>query len=259
MSRPRIGILMPVYNVAPYLRKSIQSILDQTYRDFELLIIDDCSNDATIEIINSFQDDRIKLIRNEINKGLVYGLNLGLQELQNDYIARMDGDDVCLPNRLKLQVDFMDSNTEVVLCGTQAFWEEMGSDGVIGKIHEWNYPISDDAIRVSLLWSASFVHPSVMMRGDVIRNNHLEYDCNYTIACEDWHMWVQLSRHGRLANLNERQIRYRVRKGSLHRSNPSLALQLNHTVRRFYLTSLGIEDPIIDVILDEKGLNKSKF
>jgi len=133
MDKPRIGVLMPVYNVAPYIKESIQSILDQSFSDFELLIIDDCSTDETFNIIQSFQDTRIKLIRNDVNKGLVYGLNLGLQLLQNDYIARMDGDDLCLPSRFEYQVRFMDENPDVVLCGSQAYWEEIGQDGVIGK------------------------------------------------------------------------------------------------------------------------------
>jgi len=259
MDKPRIGVLMPVYNVAPFIKKSIQSILDQSFSDFELLIIDDCSTDETFNIIQSFQDDRIKLIRNDVNKGLVYGLNLGLQLLQNDYIARMDGDDLCLPNRFEYQVRFMDENPEVVLCGTQAYWDEIGQDGFLGVSHKWDYPTSDEAIRVSLLWSATFVHPSVIMRGDVIRRNHVTYDDSYTIACEDWHMWVRLSRFGKIANLNERLVRYRIRKGSLHRSDPSLALKLNHQVRQFYLHSFGLDESVIKTILNAGEVKSNDF
>ncbi|MGR6086939.1 MAG: glycosyltransferase family 2 protein [Arcticibacter sp.] len=259
MDKPRIGVLMPVYNVAPYIKESIQSILDQSFSDFELLIIDDCSTDETFNIIQSFQDTRIKLIRNDVNKGLVYGLNLGLQLLQNDYIARMDGDDLCLPSRFEYQVRFMDENPDVVLCGSQAYWEEIGQDGVIGKSHKWDYPTSDEAIRVSLLWSASFVHPSVIMRGDVIRRNHMTYDDSYTIACEDWHMWIRLSRLGKIANLNERLLRYRIRKGSLHRSDPSLAMKLNHQVRKFYLKGLGLEESVVQTILNTQDVKAKHF
>lgn len=250
---------MPVYNVAPFIWDSIQSILDQTYRDFELLIIDDCSTDDTCGIIDSFHDRRIKLIRNEVNKGLVYGLNLGLQQLHHEFIARMDGDDFCLPNRLENQIRFMDDNPDVVLCGTQAYWEEVDQQGNFGKSYNWDYPVSDEAIRVSLLWSASFVHPSIMIRGDVIRSNQLIYDENYPIACEDWHMWVRLSNYGRLANLSDRLVRYRIRKGSLHRSDPTLAMQLNQQVRRYYLASIGIEDSIVEILLGEKGLSQIQF
>ena len=259
MDKPRIGVLMPVYNVAPFIKESIQSILDQSFSDFELLIIDDCSTDETFNIIQSFQDNRIKLIRNDVNKGLVYGLNLGLQLLQNDCIARMDGDDLCLPNRFEYQVRFMDENPEVVLCGTQAYWDEIGQDGFLGVSHKWDYPTSDEAIRVSLLWSATFVHPSVIMRGDVIRRNHVTYDDSYTIACEDWHMWVRLSRFGKIANLNERLVRYRIRKGSLHRSDPSLALKLNHQVRQFYLHSFGLDESVIKTILNAGEVKSNDF
>ncbi len=250
---------MPVYNVAPFILDSIQSILDQTYRDFELLIIDDCSTDDTCGIIESFHDRRIKLIRNEVNKGLVYGLNLGLQQLRHEFIARMDGDDVCLPNRLENQIRFMDDNPDVVLCGTQAYWEEVDQQGNFGKSYNWDYPVSDEAIRVSLLWSASFVHPSIMIRGDVIRSNQLKYDENYPIACEDWHMWVRLSNYGRLANLSDRLVRYRIRKGSLHRSDPTFAMQLNQQVRRYYFASIGIEDSIVEILLSEMGLSQVQF
>jgi glycosyltransferase involved in cell wall biosynthesis len=259
MDKPRIGVLMPVYNVAPFIKESIQSIMNQSFSDFELLIIDDCSTDETFNIIQTFQDDRIKLIRNEVNKGLVYGLNLGLQLLQNDYIARMDGDDLCLPNRLEYQVRFMDENPEVVLCGTQAYWDEIGQDGVLGKSHKWDYPTSDEAIRVSLLWSASFVHPSVIMRGDVIRRNHMIYDDSYTIACEDWHMWIRLSSLGKIANLNERLMRYRIRKGSLHRSDPSMAMKLNYQVRKFYLKSMGLDESVIQKILNTRDVKSNHF
>ena len=107
---------MPVYNAAPFIKESVQSILDQTFTDFEFLVVDDCSTDGTFEIISEFKDNRIRVIRNDENKGLVYGLNLGLSLLNNPFIARMDGDDFAYCGRLEAQVKFMEENPDVVAC-----------------------------------------------------------------------------------------------------------------------------------------------
>lgn len=255
----RTGVIMPVYNMAPFIRDAVLSILNQTYTDFELLIVDDASTDNTREIIQSFNDNRITLIRNESNKGLVYGLNFGLDYFDCEYVFRMDGDDISLPTRFEKQVRFMDENPDVVLCGTQAFWEEMDADCGIGKTHNWVYYLNDQDLRVSLIWGASFIHPSVVLRNSVLKSNKLYYDNTYTIACEDWQMWVKLSNFGKIANLNERLIRYRIRKGSLHRSNADLAIQLNHKVRSFYLRALGIEASVIKTVLSNVVVQYDDF
>jgi glycosyltransferase involved in cell wall biosynthesis len=250
---------MPVYNMAQFIREAILSILDQTYADFELLVVDDASSDNTCEIIKSLNDDRITLVRNDSNRGLVYSLNFGLDYFDCEYVLRMDGDDVSLPDRFEKQVRFMDQNPGVVLCGTQAYWEEMDADLNIGNVHEWDYYLNDQDLRVSLIWGASFIHPSVIIRNHVLKSNNLIYDNTFTIACEDWHMWVRLSRFGKIANLNERLVRYRIRKGSLHRSDPSLALKLNHQVRQFYLHSFGLDESVIKTILNAGEVKSNDF
>jgi glycosyltransferase involved in cell wall biosynthesis len=107
----KISILMPVYNGEKYLREAIDSILNQTFTDFEFLIVDDGSTDNSVEIINSYQNSRINLVKNDKNEGLVYTLNRGLSLAKGEYIARMDCDDISLPERLKKQIDFLDSNS----------------------------------------------------------------------------------------------------------------------------------------------------
>ena len=103
MQSPSISVIMPVYNTAKYLNEAIDSILNQTYKDFEFIIIDDCSTDGSLDIIKTYSDDRIILIENETNKGYVYGLNYALSFAKGKYIARMDSDDISLPNRFKRQ------------------------------------------------------------------------------------------------------------------------------------------------------------
>ena len=115
---PKISVLMPVYNCELYVQEAIDSILNQTFIDFELLIIDDCSTDKTVEIINNYADKRIKLTTKPHNTGLTNSLNYGLSIAQGQYIARMDGDDVSVLDRFEKQVKFLDTNPDIILCGT---------------------------------------------------------------------------------------------------------------------------------------------
>src|SRR2546423_6687976 len=118
--RPRVSVLMPVYDVAKYLREAIDSILGQTFTDFEFIIIDDASTDRSAEIINSYNDPRIRFIQNEKNVGLIATLNRGLDLAYGEYLARMDQDDVSLPERLAKQVAFMETASDVAASGTWA-------------------------------------------------------------------------------------------------------------------------------------------
>ncbi len=115
---PRITVIMPVYNCELYIKEAIDSILNQTFTDFEFLIIDDASTDKTVSIIKEYKDFRIQLIEKEGNKGISDSLNYGLKVAKGEYIARMDGDDISLPERFVKQVTFLDSNPDVILCGS---------------------------------------------------------------------------------------------------------------------------------------------
>jgi glycosyltransferase involved in cell wall biosynthesis len=116
---PLISVVMPVYNAAQYLREAIDSILNQTFRDFEFIIINDGSTDRSLEIIQSYNDDRIRLI-NQKNTGLAKALNNGIAIAKSDFIARMDADDISIPERLTSQFSFLESNVDVVAVGSNA-------------------------------------------------------------------------------------------------------------------------------------------
>ena len=118
---------MPAFNAGPYIRESIESVLAQTYTDFEYLIIDDGSQDETASILESFKDTRIRIIRHENNRGLIATLNEGIMEAKGSIIARMDADDVCLPGRLAHQLEILRENPEYVLVGSEA--EAIDKDG----------------------------------------------------------------------------------------------------------------------------------
>ncbi len=117
---PKVTVLMPVYNAEKYLKTAIESILKQTFSDFELLIINDGSTDGSEEIIRSFNDKRIRLFNNEQNLGIIKTLNKGLNLAKGEYIIRMDADDISLPDRLELQVKYMEENPGIGISGTQA-------------------------------------------------------------------------------------------------------------------------------------------
>ena len=114
---PKVTVLMPVYNCEKYLRESIESILNQTFKDFEFLIINDGSSDKSAEIVESYNDNRINFVQNEKNIGLAASLNRGLDIAKGEYIARMDADDISLPERLEKQVRFMETNPQIGICG----------------------------------------------------------------------------------------------------------------------------------------------
>lgn len=196
-----VSVVLPVYKGQLYLKDAIQSILSQSFRDFELIIVNDASPDDSESIVKQFSDPRIVYHKNETNYGLVGALNKGIELSSGKYIARMDQDDISMPDRLEKQFSFMEAYPDVVICGTQI--------RILGKETIKNYPVTDEDIRVSLLFGASFAHPAVMMRRDTLQQHGLKYDEQFRHA-EDYGLWVQLSRFGKMANLPAVGLHYRL-------------------------------------------------
>jgi glycosyltransferase involved in cell wall biosynthesis len=192
---------MPVYNAAPFLKAAIDSILEQSYTDFELLAIDDSSIDESAAIIGSFGDARIRTWRHSVNLGIVETLNDGLAEARGEYIARMDADDISLTNRLKAQVECLDQHRDVGICGTWA--RRFGADRRLMAP-----PTMPQAIRCELVFQSTFVHPSVMLRTQMLRDHSLNYrDCRWA---EDYDLWRRAADCFPLMNLPHALLRYRV-------------------------------------------------
>lgn len=192
---------MPVYNGERYLREAIDSILSQTFRNFEFLIINDASTDGTVGIINSYTDPRIRLVHNKTNMGRCATPNKGLDLARGEYLARMDCDDISLPTRLEKQVAFLDAHPDVGVCGT---WIKlfMGADYVI------RYPLIHEEIKCHLLLGCQLAHSSVMFRKKVLLDHHLYYDDNYK-PTEDYYLWTRCSNVTSLANIPEILVKYR--------------------------------------------------
>jgi glycosyltransferase involved in cell wall biosynthesis len=205
-STPKITVLMPVYNGDRYLTEAIESILKQTFSNFEFLIINDGSKDRSIEIIRSFTDPRIRLIENEKNIGLIKTLNKGIDLSRGEYIVRMDQDDVSLPNRLTKQVFFMDTHQRVGVCGT--WYKTIGG----GKSIVARYATDQDVIYCALLFNSTLAHPTVIMRRKYFQDNNLYYDPSY-IHAEDYELWTKASKYFEISCISEVLLLYRVHPG----------------------------------------------
>ncbi len=206
----KISVVMSAYNAEKYIAEAIDSILGQTFGDFEFIILDNCSEDHTVEIIRSYHDARIRFVQNETNLGLAGSLNKGLELSTGQYIARLDADDVSYPNRFAAQVKYMDAHPEVCLCAGRY-------DLIVrGKVRRTaqGRPIPPDAMRFCQYFCNQVTHSTVMMRASVLRGHRLEYDGRYRIA-QDYKLWMDLLRVGDQVVLNEKFLKYRIHEGNL--------------------------------------------
>lgn len=205
-THPQISIILPVFNAEPYLKECLASLKAQTFRDFEVLIFDDASTDRSHGILMAFDDPRFHVERSRQNKGYAVYLNQGIEKARGRYIARMDADDICHPERLQKQFDFLESHPEIGICGT-------GYE-VFGNIEAKQFfkPDSDEAIRWMLMFDNPFQHPTVMMRRSVLMDHGLRY-LQDLMPTEDYELWSRLLKVTKGANLPESLLRYRSHAG----------------------------------------------
>lgn len=231
--KPKISVVMPVYNGEKYLDKSIRSILDQSYKDFEFLIINDASTDNSEKIARLFDDSRIKIFRNETNLGLVGTLNKGIDLASGEYIARMDQDDISLPERLKIQVDFMETHPEIGLCGSWV--KNIGKNkGYINKKES-----NPDAVKALLLFHTPLAHPTVIFKKNIIDKNNLRYDKNFEY-CEDYDLWSRISEFTKISNIEKVLLLYRVHETNMSNVYSEKQREKSDIVRTRQLLKLQI-------------------
>lgn len=202
MTAPRVSVLMPVYNGEKYLRTAVESILGQSFRDFEFLIVDDGSVDATPEILASFRDPRLKVVRQPSNMGVAAGLNRVMFEARGEYVVRMDSDDIAVKNRLELQVGFLDKHPSIALCGgaVKRFGEVRG---IV------RYPLRHPEIQAQMLFNPAFAHPAVAWRRNAFDELGLCYEDEIPTA-EDYDLWVRACRVLEAGNMDAVLLNYRV-------------------------------------------------
>lgn len=196
MGSPRVTVLLPAFNAERFVSQAVRSILDQTFTDFELIVLDDGSRDSTGEIVGAFDDPRMRVVREERNRGLVATLNRGLDLAQGELVARQDADDRSLDRRLARQVAALDRDPELVLLGSAC--RVVDVQGRERRRH--TPPVLDTEIRWHMLFHNAFAHSSVMFRRTTRDGFRPRYDPRHLHA-EDYDLWARLLRHGRAANL----------------------------------------------------------
>jgi glycosyltransferase involved in cell wall biosynthesis len=227
---PDITVVMSVYNGNQYLSEAINSILTQTYSNFEFIIIDDGSTDTSWALLKSYQDIRICLIRNERNLGLSKSLNIGLAEAKGNFIARMDSDDFCYPTRLEKQISYIKLHPEIGILGTS--YENIDQEGQLLSVCQ--NPTNHNEI----LWSnMAIAHPTVMMRYSVLKQIG-----GYQVdgPAQDYDLWMRASAITKLANLPEVLLKYRIHTNSISQKKQDVQYKNSiKIVRKFCSKFLG--------------------
>jgi len=208
-NNPKITVLMAVYNGEKYLKKAIDSILNQTFKNFEFLIINDGSTDNTVKILQNYKDPRIKIVTNKKNLGLVKSLNKGLDIARGEYIARMDADDISLPNRLRTQLDFMKKNKKYVVVGSSV--EVIDEKGNI--ITTWRREGDPLLLKWKLIVSPSIMHSTAFFKKNIIIKEG-KYNIEFKDA-EDFELWSRLSDKYLLSNIEKPLVQYRIHDSSV--------------------------------------------
>ena len=207
---PKASVVLPAYNSARFLAPSIESILAQTFSDFELVIVDDCSTDATWQIIQKYAviDPRVVALRNAQNLNLARTLNRGIAVAKGRYIVRMDHDDISTLDRIHKQVSFLDTHPDVGIVGSaMEIIDEGGATIGVRRYH-----LEDKDIRRHIFLYSPFCHPATVLRKDVL-NRVGGYDHRYNPA-EDYELYFRIGLHAKFANLEEPLLRYRVVRGT---------------------------------------------
>ena len=258
MPVPLVSVVISVYNAEQYIREALDSILSQSFAEYEIFLFDDGSSDGTRAILNTYSDKRLMVHSSSCNLGLATQVNKGLDLARGKYIARMDGDDVAHPDRFLRQIKFLEENPEIGICGT--FAERFNYDGVS---HLWKFPTAHEHIQASLLFRGSFCNPSTMMRREVVEMHSLRYDSDFP-PCEDYHMWYRLLKVTRGANLTDVLLRYRLSPTQFTQAKADVKRANLKKLRRVMLRDLDLptdEDSVTfhEAVVGDDWPNDSKW
>ncbi len=206
-----VSVIMPAYNADKFIGEAIESILNQSYKNFELIVIDDGSSDRTLEIIESFKDDRLFIFCNEKNKGISYTTNRGIRKTNGKYIALMDDDDIAESNRLKIQVDYMEKHPQIdILGGRTTYIDEKGELLDYGGIPRYN----PNYIKAVLLFNCmDFMNSTAMIKKDFIVKNNLLFEEN-CFGMQDFKFYIKSSKIGKISAVNEFVLKHRIHENN---------------------------------------------
>ena len=236
MRTPLVSVIMPNYNTPEvFLRAAIDSILNQTYKNIELIIVDDASTDNNVEIIRSYRDERIILLVNESNRHVSYTLNRALAKAKGEYIARMDSDDISLPDRITRQVHFLERHPDIdVLCAQARMIGERKGVYAAG-LKNWGI------MKIHVFFNCPVIHPSVMFRASFLRQNGMQYSTEEAYkAAEDYELWSRCIVAGKMSEYPKVLLKYRVHHKQVSAATAGRQAQGALRVRKNMLSALGI-------------------
>lgn len=240
----KVSVLMPVYNGESFLKEAIDSIIQQTYTDWELVIINDGSIDGSGQIVRSYTDTRIKYHINESNLGLIATLNKGISICKGQYIARMDADDISEPNRIEKQIEFLDKNSDYALCGCQA--KIIDNDGNTKSSILNMY--DNEYLQINLLFSVPFIHPGVTIRASVLKENH--YSTDYKHA-EDYDLWCKIAKNHKIHNLPDFLLKYRWHTQNVSVVYTDIQNETKEKIIIRQLENIGVSPTLEELFLHE--------
>ncbi|MEE8479370.1 MAG: glycosyltransferase family 2 protein [Candidatus Neomarinimicrobiota bacterium] len=257
VNTPKISVILPVYNGEEHLTECVESILHQSYTNFEFVIVDDASTDNTPQILKKYsnQDERVRVLTNPINQKQTISANTACKNTSGKYIARMDADDIALPMRFEKQLNFLEANPCVSMVGS---WINTISDN--GKIMgQWKTSTDSNILIWYLLFGTSFAHSSVMMRSDLVK----KVDYYQSPEAEDYDLWSRLSRITKVANLPEVLQHRRVWAGQLALKVPTetrdCMLQIMQNNMQHLLNVSSINLKLVEIIRSVTEENQPKL
>ena len=234
---PKISVVMSVYNGEKYLKDAIESVLKQTYNDFEFIIIDDASTDSSADIIKSYNDLRIRFIQNKHNLMIPRSINNGINISRGEYIARMDADDICFKKRFEEQVKLMDANPQVGLCSSNAIIINANNDIIAGPIWVENHLPAE----WEMIWSNPLVQPASMIRKNVLLENDLWYDLSH--RDEDYNLWCRIILVSKAVRMDQVLLKYRRYKGSGYNTFMETCLTDSLESNKTFIKTLTKKEP----------------
>lgn len=239
ISNPKLSVVMPAYNAGAYLRGAVTSILDQTFRNFEFIIVNDGSSDTTASILQEYErlDSRIKVVHQD-NQGMISALNRGCRLARGRYIARMDADDISLPQRFERQLEYIESHPQIGILGT---WIRKVRNELAAET--WCPPTNPKMLKWSLFFGVCVAHPTVLMRREVLEK--LNFYRHGTVHIEDVDLWLRASFITDFGNVPEVLLMYRTWPGSVTQTHHQFARDAQVRLLASFVTKLlNIQPPI---------------
>ena len=254
--QPAISVTMSVYNSELFLREAVDSILNHIFTDFEFFIIDDCSKDSFLIILEEYskKDNRIILLKNSVNLGIPKSVNKMINIAKGKYIIRMDSDDISLPERFERQYEFMERNPDIGVCGSNIRY--------FGNINQiTSHPMEHNEIKVELLFKCVMMQPSLIIRKSVIDENNFRYNEDYKIG-EDYELWTRMINYTKFANIKEVLVNYRFQ--SLNITNTTRDDYKNYMLKKLFSLQLNnlnidyqkIESNLFEILILNKTLTE---